>query len=87
VTTGSFDASTVDPVTVEFQGALPLRWAWEDYDGDGDIDMVLHFKTQECDWSAFTTRGSYQVFLEGYTMGGAYFWDYDWVKIVQGFKG
>jgi hypothetical protein len=49
LTTDSFDASTIDPITVEFAGALPLRWVLEDVDYDGDIDMLFHFKTQELD--------------------------------------
>ena len=36
----NFDATTIDPDTVEFAGASPLRWAIEDVDGDGDMDMV-----------------------------------------------
>ena len=51
LTTDTFDASTVDPETMELcytDGCVnPLRWALEDVDGDGDIDMVLKFKTQE----------------------------------------
>jgi hypothetical protein len=42
LTTDDFDASTVDPVTVEFAGASPLRWVIEDVDGDGDVDLLFH---------------------------------------------
>jgi hypothetical protein len=27
--------------------AAPVHWAYEDVDGDEDIDLILHFKTQE----------------------------------------
>ena len=47
LTTDDFDASDVDPTTVEFAGAEPVRWVMEDVDGDGDVDMLFHFKTQE----------------------------------------
>lgn len=50
LTTGSFDATTVDPATVLFgrtgTEAASVHFAFEDVDGDGDIDMVLHFNTQ-----------------------------------------
>jgi len=47
LTTDVFDATEVDPTTVLFAGAAPIRWAVEDVDYDGDLDLVLHFKTQE----------------------------------------
>lgn len=51
LTTPSFDATAVDPTTILF-GATgvetgPVHFAMEDVDGDGDIDMVLHFVTQD----------------------------------------
>lgn len=49
LTTDDFDASTVDPITVEFAGASPVRWTMEDVDDDGDLDMLFHFKTQDSD--------------------------------------
>lgn len=46
-----FDASTVDETTVLFgptgTEAATVYSALEDVDGDGDNDMVLHFKTQD----------------------------------------
>jgi hypothetical protein len=51
LTTGAFDASTVDPSTVLFGAtgteAAPVQSALEDVDGDGDADMILHFNTQD----------------------------------------
>jgi len=46
-TTDDFDASTANPETVEFTGASPERWTMEDVDGDGEMDLLFHFKTQE----------------------------------------
>jgi uncharacterized delta-60 repeat protein len=46
-TTADFDAATVDAASVRFAGAAPVRYALEDVDGDGDLDMVLHFRTQD----------------------------------------
>ncbi len=47
LTTGDFDASTIDPDTVEFAGAEPVRWKLDDVDDDGDEDILFHFKTQD----------------------------------------
>jgi hypothetical protein len=47
LTTPDFDASTVDPDTVFFADASPVRWTMEDVDSDGDMDMLFHFNTQE----------------------------------------
>ncbi|MFC1919808.1 hypothetical protein ACFLWX_03360 [Chloroflexota bacterium] len=44
-----FDATMVDPETVVFAGASPLRWSIEDVDYDGDMDMSLKFMTSELD--------------------------------------
>jgi PKD repeat protein len=43
------DPVEVDPPTVEFgpDKALPLFWAYEDVDNDGDIDLILFFKQRE----------------------------------------
>lgn len=51
LTTDNFDATKVDPRTVRFgrEGweAKPVHHALEDVDNDGDVDMILHFRTQE----------------------------------------
>jgi hypothetical protein len=51
LTTDSFDAGSVDPSTVRFgqtgEEAAPVRSSLEDVDGDGDLDLVLHFDTQQ----------------------------------------
>ncbi|MEX2028232.1 MAG: C39 family peptidase [Candidatus Curtissbacteria bacterium] len=51
LTTPSFDANQVDPLSTKFgpnQAAESHnRGHYEDVDKDGDIDLLLHFKTQE----------------------------------------
>ena len=51
VTTDTFDARDVDPSTVRFgpDEATKAHSAahFEDVDGDGDLDLLLHFQTQE----------------------------------------
>jgi hypothetical protein len=66
LTTDDFDATTVDPGSVLFADAPPLRWAVEDVDSDTDWDLVLKFKTQETDIACGDTEAT----LTGKTMDG-----------------
>lgn len=70
VTTADFDASTVDPLSVHFglDGATEGHGKGHivDADGDGDLDLVLHFKTQD----AGIQCGDTEVSLTGETFGG-----------------
>ena len=70
LTTDTFDALQVDPLSVTF-GVLPVTEAHsrghvEDVDGDGDADLLLHFETQGTDISCMDT----EVFLGGETFDG-----------------
>lgn len=66
LTTVDFDATTIDPATVEFAEASPLRWTLEDVDDDGDVDMLFHFKTQELNLDENST----EAVLTGQTNSG-----------------
>jgi hypothetical protein len=78
LTTEYFDASIVDPVTVLFAGACPLRWTMEDVDGDGDVDLLFHFKGQELDLDEDSTEAT----LTGTTFDGVPIEGTDTVNIV-----
>ena len=70
ITTDDFDATLVDPLSVEFgpNGAIETHGKGdiEDVDEDGDLDLVFHFKIQEtgigCD--------DIEAFLTGETFDG-----------------
>jgi hypothetical protein len=78
LTTDDFDASTFDPDTVLFAGAQPVRWTLEDVDGDGDLDLLFHFKTQELN----LTEDSTEATLIGETLDGMQIEGTDTVNIV-----
>jgi uncharacterized delta-60 repeat protein len=42
-----FDAALVDPSTVLFANARAFQYALEDVNGDGRLDLILHFRIQD----------------------------------------
>ena len=78
LTTPEFDAVTLDPSTVLFAEAAPVRWRVEDVDCDGDADMLFHFRTQ----SLNLTRESTEASLVGSTYDGQSIRGTDSVNLV-----
>jgi len=74
----TFDASTVNPDTVQFAGAAPVRWILKDVDDDGNDDMLFHFKTQQLNLDENSTEAQ----LTGETTGGLEISGTDEVRIV-----
>ncbi len=68
LTTPTFDAATVDVPTVRFGAAADTdgNGALEDVDGDGDVDVLLHFLTQH----TFVECDDDEVMLSGRTVDG-----------------
>lgn len=58
LTNDYFDASTVNPDTVLFADAVPVRWTMEDVDRDGDDDMLLHFITRDLSLNENSTEAT-----------------------------
>jgi hypothetical protein len=82
LTTNTFDATTVDPLSVEFGPSMAKeahkKGHLEDANGDGRKDMVLHFNTQETGIQS----GSTQASLSGQTTGGQVFTGTDAIVTV-----
>jgi len=80
LTTPDFDAYFVDAETVRFGplGAWAEHWALEDVDGDGDEDMILHFRTQDTGIRAGDTEAE----LTGKTWDGMDIYGSDSVRTV-----
>ena len=74
-----FKASDVDPENVTFAGAEAVRWTQEDVDGDGDMDMLFYFRTEDLD----LTEESTEATLTGTTDDGRVIQGTDTVNIVQ----
>lgn len=80
LTTADFNAVDVNPDTVRFgpSRAEASHWALEDVDKDGDIDMILHFNTQDTGIAAGVTQAE----LVGKTVDGTDIHGIDSVNIV-----
>jgi len=78
LTTASFDATTVDPATVDFEGASALRSAVENVDNDSEADLIMHFRTQDTNIAPAATEAC----LTGETFGGEQIEGCDSVRIV-----
>ena len=82
VTTEDFDATTVDPATVTFGPNMvePVHKGScghvEDYDGDGDLDLIFHFNIQDTG----IAKGDTEATLTGQTYGGVHISGTDSVK-------
>lgn len=83
LTTEDFDATTVAPLSVEFgpDGAKEAheKGHIEDVDDDGDLDLVLHFRTQETGIGCEDIEAS----LTGETFNGQAIDGFDSVNIVK----
>jgi len=78
LTTNDFNAGEIDPGTVKFAGAKPVRCKLCDVDGDGNDDMLFHFKTQELNLDENSTEAT----LMCKTFGGDKITGTDTVRIV-----
>ena len=65
LTTDGFDAGTIDPATVQFAGAAPVRSMLKDVDRDGDKDMLFLFRTRQLDLDQDSTEATLTAQLTG----------------------
>lgn len=81
LTTDDFDAAAVNPETVRFgpNEASPERYALEDIDYDGDIDMILNFRTQDTG----IAPGDTEAVLTGETYAGRKIKGSDSVRVLE----
>ncbi|MCP4613108.1 MAG: hypothetical protein GY845_30815 [Planctomycetes bacterium] len=68
MTTDNFQAGNINPDSVEFAGASPLRSSLCDVDKDGDMDMLFHFRTQKLNLDETSTEATLKAMLKGASM-------------------
>jgi hypothetical protein len=78
-----FDASQIDRATVSMGGVRPLREALEDVNGDGWIDLVVHFSTQDLNGAGLLTDGA-ELTLVGMLLDGSLFEGSDVIHLAGG---
>lgn len=87
LTTDEFDATTVDPDTIELAGAsIALRGngsrllaSYDDVDDDGDVDLMLHVETENLQFET----GATEAILTGKTFDGRDISGKDTIVIVN----
>lgn len=72
------DVSTIDPTTVLFAGAAPVRWVVCDTNSDAIPDLLFHFEIQALN----LTDESQEATLNGQTLDGVVIEGQDSVRIV-----
>ncbi len=84
LTDEDFDAANVDCSTIMFLDANPVHSTLEDVDYDGDIDMILQFKTQELDFSLVVDEGGEYpyAYLNGETFSVIIIQGKDTVRLI-----
>lgn len=78
LTTPIFDATVLDIASVRFAEASAVREHLEDIDGDGDLDYVFHFRTEDL----VISEGQDYARLRARTTAGYLVWEEDSINIV-----
>ncbi len=91
-TTDDFDAATIDGSTVLLAGINADHFALEDVDGDGDLDLILHFDTQSVIAVLGIDLGSGESVtvnaeLTGQTIDNVFIEGFDTIEFFQPGKG
>lgn len=79
LTTTDFDVAKVNIASVLFAGAPPCKSSLQDVDRDGDLDLILHFKTQSLRLGASSTS----AVLTGETLDGDHLEGTDSVSVIM----
>jgi len=91
-TTADFDAANIVANSVQLAGVSADHFALEDVDGDGDLDMVLHFDTQSVIAAAEVNLSSgasehFDAELTGETIDGLMVQGFDTIEFFSPGKG